>query len=412
MLESITILSNTRFGQKAHINLGLIAEAMIFYQKVTIVADASAFKELTRLIGTDILIRLMEEGFLRLVYQDGQVAIKTNEDANGLQVMSPVQFTAPALSIEVIAPKTFVEITGKSGKGRRNAQRAIRSIELFDWEKVKPLSGVYDDFNDETYINIAARSYLKNCIPDYPQNEPITFSLTSIPGNNHSYTVKSNIDFELASKLFPQKQRLDDVKVTPAGILVDIARVRSMLNIAGVEGSELAPDIIDSEIIQLKLNNILKKSIKSGQDLRLFQEMTLLEANAIREAINKDPRLFNDFIPVLVKSRKYKSYLKGIDGNDTTLLRDYYRMSMEKTWVERLPAKSVRWALAIGFDISSNMFIPNPGIATGLTAILSAGDTFLLDKLKLGWKPSQFIEGDLKSFLEKQSKNKKRLVNE
>jgi hypothetical protein len=41
------------------------------------------------------------------------------------------------------------------------------------------------------------------------------------------------------------------------------------------------------------------------------------------------------------------------------------------------------------------------GIATISATVLAAADTFLLEKVVKGWKPNQFVDKEMKTFLEK-----------
>lgn len=73
------------------------------------------------------------------------------------------------------------------------------------------------------------------------------------------------------------------------------------------------------------------------------------------------------------------------------LLKEYFKEATAATWVDGLPVKSLRWSVftAIGLGVDA---LGAGGVGTIAATALGAADTFLLDRLLKGWKPTQFIE--------------------
>ena len=84
---------------------------------------------------------------------------------------------------------------------------------------------------------------------------------------------------------------------------------------------------------------------------------------------------------------------------DADLIKAYYREISKSSWIDNLSVKVVRWALfqAAGVGVGAVLGAGALGIVGG--AALGFFDSFLLDKLSKGWKPDQFIEGSLKTFV-------------
>jgi hypothetical protein len=110
--------------------------------------------------------------------------------------------------------------------------------------------------------------------------------------------------------------------------------------------------------------------------------------STIREAINSQEKSFSEFLQVLDKAGKFKDWLVG-QNPDAQLLESYYQSAVAGSWIEGLPAKTFRYVFASVLGFAS---IP-AGLAAG------AADEFLVDKLIKGWRPNQFVEGQLKKFL-------------
>ena len=74
----------------------------------------------------------------------------------------------------------------------------------------------------------------------------------------------------------------------------------------------------------------------------------------------------------------------------------YLRAVQELDWVDKLPAKPLRWfQFTLAGGLIANLQPPRGTIAS---TALGAADAFLFDKLIKGWKPNQFVQGPLKSF--------------
>ena len=84
---------------------------------------------------------------------------------------------------------------------------------------------------------------------------------------------------------------------------------------------------------------------------------------------------------------------------EASLVRDYYQETIKDSWVEKLPGKSVRWGIFTGLGLTVDA-LGAGGLGTVAGVALSAVDSFLADKLIKGWKPHQFVEGDLKSLFD------------
>ena len=102
-------------------------------------------------------------------------------------------------------------------------------------------------------------------------------------------------------------------------------------------------------------------------------------------------------LPLLDKAAKFSGWLRG-QKQDADLVQEYYKKVTEQSWINKLPNKIMRWALFTGIGLSIDMAGAS-GVGTSAGLAVSAFDTFLLEKLMSGWKPNQFIEGPLRTFI-------------
>jgi hypothetical protein len=153
--------------------------------------------------------------------------------------------------------------------------------------------------------------------------------------------------------------------------------------------SDLITTDTNAELIRTRLLGLLKKRSQNEQEILQFQEIHLGDARAIRDAINSGARDFAEFLPLLKRASKFKSWLADVDP-DARLLNEFYKATTADSWATFLPTKLMRY-----------MFTSIAGFA-GLVPGLAVGavDELFLDGLLKGWRPNQFVDGPLKSFIE------------
>ena len=77
-------------------------------------------------------------------------------------------------------------------------------------------------------------------------------------------------------------------------------------------------------------------------------------------------------------------------------MNQYYDAVIKESWIEKKVAKSGRFGIFTAIGIVGDAMAGGVPIGS-LTA--SASDNYLLPKLTKGWKPNQFIDSEVKTFL-------------
>jgi hypothetical protein len=67
------------------LDAGTVAEALLFYDRVHIVADSPLFTDILRVIGSENLLRLLEMNRISITYLRGSACVLTNTLPSGLQ---------------------------------------------------------------------------------------------------------------------------------------------------------------------------------------------------------------------------------------------------------------------------------------------------------------------------------------
>jgi hypothetical protein len=253
---------------------------------------------------------------------------------------------------------------------------------------------IEEDFNAKNDIKKAVVQLLRIQAPEYQVPNPFEFEILK---NEKGFAVRTNINFQLVNQSYHKHIPVSHSSISAAYILSQLFAVRENLHFSSQYSTELAVNHIDSSLLQTKIDDIFHQRNASGEQISNFQDFILEDGHAIRESINAGEKSFEDLLKLLDKAAKFKGWLKN-QKSDENLCKNYLREVSASTWIEKLPAKSIRWTLftSAGLVIDS---IGAGGVGTAIGVGLSAADAFLLDKIINGWKPNHFVNGHLTNFL-------------
>jgi hypothetical protein len=383
MFEGICINRQDPFGMG--IDVGFLAEALVFYQRVHIVADGEMFKALVRIGGHEVIIEMMEMGILSIDFIENIPVVSQDYDF-GL-------ISGEFFRYQHVAPKLFQELTGKSGKGRRVANRMAKLVHPIQCDPSLP-DLTRGDASDVAYVEDVARALLEHFVPEYQIPDPCVFRFHR---SQQTCTLETNIDFEKANSFFSRRTDVLDATLTPAYLLSYLAQTRKSLGYAAEFSTDLAVSAPVSLAAGCKLKGLIARRASRDAEVQAFEDLIFNESRCIREAVNSGERNFNDVLRLVNAGMKFKEWLKK-GSQDADLVKEYCREVTRAEWADKLPPKTARWAVFAAAGAAAGLlFSPLAGTAVGIG--LSAGDSFLVDKLIKGWKPNQFVNGPLKEFV-------------
>lgn len=392
MFEAITIKSKETSGLK--IDIGFLAECLLFYRSVNLLSDKNTLPEILELCGIDEVRELIKRGRLNLFIREDILGTSAFPK-NGGELYDLLIWSSEAITQEKILNESFIKLTGSPDQSKVLTKEFLDLTKPFKYN-IGILEEIKEDLNDKTYLAKAIASTIKFWNPD---NSPTfndikaAYYQTGEFGPFKTHKFETNIDFSKYQN------------VSASGIILNIAEARGDIHIASHFNSEIADKPIYSSIIQDRFNSIFDKFEKSEKGIAGFQEVILPDYKPIGATLRNKEKPFKEFIEILDKADKFRGWLDKV-GDDKNIIAEYHKAVTTETWADKLPTKGVRFAVFTTAGIVLDALITG-GIGTIAGVALGAGDTFVIDKLIKGWKPNQFIDDELKEFLPEKEEEKK-----
>lgn len=382
----------------ADVDIGLMAECLLFYEKVHVIADMSMLRKIVEHLGLDVLEALINHGHIILSFSPFTTGTRVTAEFTPQECFDYCSFIkVPGKNRGPDFEALFFEMlekgSGKKGKSRCVGNRIFNNIEIIEPDKIVPIKkGIPEiarrDLDNEAFLSSGIKIAIQHLAPSYTLPSNWEFKVFR---HSNGFNIRTNIDLEKLNEM-RSKDHFPDPKskLTRSYLLDTILKANEDLFFSAHFESEIVTKSITSSIIELKFSDVIKKAKKSDEDRKLFQKVVLQEAKIIREVINEGKKEFKDILPLLEKSKKFKHWLQRKDDN-AAIIKEYYRSISEKSWIEKLPSKLLRFSIFTGAGILADSLVTG-GLGTLTGVALCFGDNFIIEKLAKGWKPDQYID--------------------
>lgn len=390
MFESI-VLRKEESGRS--ISAGQIAEALLYYQKVHLILDNTSLIELIRQIGYDWLMVLFRRPDLTAVYCEEILCAKT--DVVGLfeyHNCCAIRL-AGHIDTQLEHPRKRLQFTlERNNFDKKRTKKFVK--EFFDLVPIRKFSGNHfiehgmpayatKDILDTDYARKAVQKIVGLIPGGYDIPEDFEFYVES---SGRGLKVSTDIKFDLISR-----QRKDigiEDPFTVAHVLSFLQDTSADMILASFYSGDFVTSSLNSSVIQVRHRELLRRLEINKSELYQFHEVVLPDSPRLGDVIDSGERSIREFLILLEKSSKFKNWL-GITNPDEGLVREYMRSNGAEGWINRLPAKTMRYLMTLALDVAH----PAIGLAAG------ALDTFVVEKMFSGWKPNHFIDNRLEIFL-------------
>lgn len=393
MFEHV-VLRQSEGGQP--ISAGQVAEALLYYQRVHLVMDRGTLLRLLKQIGVDRLLALVARADLSAVYCEEMLATHT-DSAGAFQMHSFVAFTLGGHQSvgELKTPQERIQYSlEQDGLPRRDARRFTKAF--LTYVPLRQLSGGHflsggipqaakRDLLDSEFAKRAVRTTLALIPGGYDPGENFKFDVIDSALGMHVFT---DLDLEGINRRRAAAVTPPD-PLTVAHLLSHIQGARADLALASFYGGDFMTTGVNSAIIQIRHEELLRRTALNNGSRQQFTEVVLPDTPTLAEAIDSGERTFDDFLSLLDRAARFKDWLKAVNP-DEDLVRTYLRDISSEGWIQKLPAKSVRYMLTLGLDAAN----PVAGFVAGFL------DNFVVEKLLSGWRPNHFVSTKLAPFVQ------------
>ena len=379
------------------LTIGEVAEALLFYEKVHLVLDPGSLTSLINSLGPNELISLIARKRLSAFYSEEMLMNRHDTVGTvrfhsfGAVVISGQAGEHPRKGRKARLAIQF-EKSGYSAREARNfAERFARHVQIQKLSSDRFITGgiikaAEEDMTDANYVTAAVSRVLQDTVGFESFAERLRFEVIHVP--TRGFVIQTSINFAEGNE---RRKALDPTldAVTEGHILVALLDARADTAIASYYGGDFYTSAVSSNIVRLRHADLLRRSGISNAEISNFKDVFLRDFPTIREVINSGERTFSEFERLLDKSDKFREAIHRMSP-DANLVEEYVREITREGWTASLPAKIVRYVVALATGHKSEI----------AGAVLSAGDNFLLDKLFKGWRPNHFVDGKLKPFLD------------
>lgn len=382
------IVYKNAVGPGPLIDIGALAEGLLFYGRVAIVGNSATIKDLLARIPPFVLLSMLRDGRLEFYYLADQIGVSTQE-INGRSCHGLVAFSSPDHAIEKIGPSSFKSAAGATSQAKIGASKftaLLRSLDHSGFDQ----DSVLQAFSDRQAINVSVASLIREIVPCFALSPDLRFT---IEREKDGIYVDTNIDFTELNQSYHQVVPPSHSTLTEAYILSLLQSAYEATYFAALLNAEVAVHPIERAVQARAVDAVLSRHVRSQSQIESFAELTLADGHAIREAVNSGAVTFADILKLLDSADKFRYWLHQ-KPPDTNLVRAYYQETIKGTWAEKLPIRSTRWCIFTSLGLGIDALLGTGGLGS---VAVSAVDSFLVDKLAKGWKPHQFVEKDLKS---------------
>lgn len=388
LFEAITY--KHRFGPGPALDIGAIAEGLIFYGRVAIVGNIGVLQYLLSKIPPYILLSLLKDGRIEYHYLETQTGVSTTVMSNGRSQHHLMTFAGQSHAIEKAGRDAFRIAAGNTSQAKLNSIKFCSYLKPFSYADFNQFSITKDLDNDiNTFETVS--SLLKGIVPNYQLPKDLRFK---VERENDRFFVDSNLDYEKLNIEYHKSVPKEHSKLSEAYILSIIQGAYESTYFAAKLDAEVAINPIEKAVQSKTVEAIVNRNFRNKSELDSFIDLVLTDGNAIREAVNSGKVQFSEIVKLLDSADKFRDWLIN-QPPDTKLISAYYQETIKDSWAEKLPGKSLRWSIFTGIGVGIDLMGAG-GVGTAAGVAISGADNFFLDKLLSGWKPHQFIEKELK----------------
>ena len=367
--------------------IGDIAEALLFYKEVELIVNPATLVALVGALGRHHVATLFRRENVSVTYVEETLCV-FKDNATRAHDFVAVKFsggkeTGKLRSRDVRLAYLLEQSGLTKGQALRFADQAFRVMNCRSVSGDHFVSGgipsaARKDLDDPSFVGTAVRSAVVDNFGSEAIRPDFEFSIEKDDGG---YVIETNLDFDSLNEG-------SDNPIHEAQIIQSILSANEDLLMSAFYGAEFRTSQLVSEIIKAKVFDLGRLSDDPRIELERLESALTVEAMSVREVINSGERSFDEFMLLLDEAQEFRDWIHKADS-DADIVSEYIRELRSVGFLQKLPTKIARYFIS---TVVGSVHFPS-GLA------LSAADSFLLDKLHQGWRPTRFVDNHFAPFV-------------
>lgn len=390
MFEKICIKS--RELNEENLDISFLIDTMLFYGEVNVLAHTAEVRELLKFFDEETLLLLIQSGRIKLHIRQNMIGT-ANLPGHDYFYYGVGLFHGNNKTVHNILYTAHKLMVNNSVQNMKFADSFAELVQSHTYEPI--VNELIDaDFQNTSYLTEAITEMIRSEVPEYFPSEPIRFDIEkedkSIPLFTTAYSIHTNIDLKKLNTLRAQK----GLYTMPnfSSFLLILAETCGDNYLSAQFESEFATNRLNSSLMDIQLADTIKRTHRSQEELIEFKKHVLTDCPSLGQAFISGQINGDQLVGLLEEGDRFRTWLKG-RPDDADLVNQYLKECLAPTLSDKKIVKTMRFGITTLLGL-----IPVIGAPIGVAA--SAADTFYVDKLLKGWKPSHFIDTMLKPMLQ------------
>lgn len=378
------------------LDMGALCEALLFFSATHLVLDQGTLSLVIQAQFLDDLIEMLERGYLTASFEPATPALYT-DNKGGLKehfyTMISIQ-SSPGFGSTKRGPDALLMHLERGLNDKQKARTYHRrlckflSFKTTDRGSLIKKAAAADLIDPSFACQIASMSLQNFGVP----LEEIKFSrLRVFPLGDDRFTVESDIDFEHLKKFVPSEPNFGIEQLLPG-----VGDARLDISMAAQHNAAFIGNNANQRIVEMILEKAIGAGMSKDEVPRAIYDFISVDTPSIREVINSGARTPREFIALLGSASEFRKWI-AVQNPNSDLIQEMLKEKTKTGWLEKVPVKAARFGVFTGAGFVADLFAP------GSSAVLSAADAFLVDRLLKKWRPHFFVENKLRGFLDASS---------
>lgn len=380
MFEAITVIDKKKEAG-ARLDIGFLLECLLFYKKVHVVVNEAGLCQLLRAFGEQSFVDLLSDGVLAVQYEHDLLAIWTQQ--NGTSTLHhPVCLNSPDHSLPIALRKACRLVAS----GEKHEKKMVAQIlpKLSNVKRDKALiDASLNRLADNSFITEAAKHVMQDYYPSY--DKEIHFQCHKL---KDGFIVDTNVPFGFLNSVRVAHGKSE---ISPASFLSEICNVEDSLSLAAANLSEIATSPVGNKLLGLRFSQLVQRFENASSKRVAFKDVVLKGGNFSHGSLIEDADMMRKIVKMILAAGRFKEWLASCEPS-ANIVHEYYNKVTEPSFFDKIPGKTLRWSVFSFLGMAADMYSGGGVTGTLIANSVGAFDTFYMDKVLKGWRPSHFIE--------------------